>query len=539
MLHHAQQIRLLNQALTNPIQNQINILSPELRNMFVDQSADPNGNFIPAGERLMVAATIYNGIINAQQQLPFGVFYRKEHFGGVLGRINEQWFQIRIQLQQHLENPFNNFNGQHIRNIILAFFEQESIILNALNPRNEAQETRLRLYQLYLNNPDQILEDPLLENPHLQIGIQNWFNSQEGDYLITQNENIFYNVEDIDQARQEGMVYHPWTKNEDGEDEENVHNWGLNCAWVLGLIRRRINIRFATPITAEHRLRENPPHHIPGPHPSAFALEIAIALTAGYMLNYNNATNEVRLVSPPQNVDLIPEDNINGIEGQLLLQTRVNQLLLYDHVTAYLNHARLHNQNIENWVPTPLILQASQARLLAYTRNPNITLNTLIYIVNNHNANAAVLNSVRNHGSFQFDMHLLTAIARNPNVHIDLLDEIIMHANNNMDVLAAVARNLHVSLNQLIHLACLSQTSFHLLHEVLNAIANHPDTDIHNNFHSILEEIVNRAENIPNLQSFANSSNGSNNSNVRTGKEILRLLILQREDDRRNPFLSI
>ncbi len=184
------------------------------------------------------------------------------------------------------------------------------------------ESLQLKLYQHYISNPAII--DSLFNAIQNGMSVNDWFSSTTLQEVQKISDNKFYDIPifspTIDDAVFCGRIYNP------GSPQN--HNWGVNAAWVLGLIHSKVPIMLRSPVNVENQNRDNPTQ--PGvEHPSAFALEIAIALQAGYKLNYSVATGMVTLQPPKPSVEL---EVIFGVTGRGLLPTKAEQIHLYQTV---------------------------------------------------------------------------------------------------------------------------------------------------------------------------------------------------------------
>jgi spore coat protein CotF len=203
-------------------------------------------------------------------------------------------------------------------------------------------------------------------------------------------------------ATETGQIYGPGP----------LHNWGMNCGWLLGLINRNVPIISLSPINANNQFRGHP-GLAPNPNPSAFALEISTLMTAGYTLTYNAGAisyARTRVPTVPLTMD--------GAEGYGLLQTRVNQDLVYREVMA---HIALGG-NFANWVPPTIAAQDAVAlRVRDFpaedaqsARNVNIRAADLILIAN-RTADTAVLVDIATRADA--DARVFAAVLANANIN--------------------------------------------------------------------------------------------------------------------------
>jgi len=142
-----------------------------------------------------------------------------------------------------------------------------------------------------------------------------------GDKIEDMADAKYYGceVDDLTFARQQGKIYDPASF----FHESLSHNWGLNVAWALALTRMRVPIRLISSLKGEYAFRTNPPdeNEVPGPHPSAFALEIAIADKMGYELNFFG--NRVMLNPPPESYSM------TMVAKKVVLPTKQEQIDIY------------------------------------------------------------------------------------------------------------------------------------------------------------------------------------------------------------------
>ena len=186
-------------------------------------------------------------------------------------------------------------------------------MLLPINPRTISQEAKLQV----LNHLINCCENPFLPIPpilELQTkkfnDIDTWFELQKkviGELLVAK---IFFKVPDFKRACKEGTIYTP------GGD--SFHNWGVNASWALAITRSGLPIHILSDLAMENveRTHPNPNEAL---NPSAFALEIAIAIKMGYGLQIDH---EVVNLTPPSHL----ADHItNGIPGNGPLPTKQEQ----------------------------------------------------------------------------------------------------------------------------------------------------------------------------------------------------------------------
>jgi hypothetical protein len=243
--------------------------------------------------------------------------------------------------------------------------------------------------------------------------VDEWFEDQH-ERVEKLACNNFYGL-DEDAAIAVGRVYGPG----------DAHNWGLNCGWLLGIIHRNVPVISLSQVTPINELRAHP-GLAPDPNPSAFALEMATLMTAGYTLSYTHVTRQISY--RPTHRPTVRLD-MNGV-AQGLLQTRQNQIQIYQEVR---NHINLGN-DIVNWTPPTIVAQngANLAQLVAtnavhdlraashpHVRTADLIIvagrtnpATLLAAVANPNADAATLSAVV--ANIHYTAESDTAVARNP-----------------------------------------------------------------------------------------------------------------------------
>lgn len=140
------------------------------------------------------------------------------------------------------------------------------------------------------------------------------------------------------------------------DPNSNDHNWGMNYVWVLGLIRRGVNVVFASPVVERYMIRAKPPLHLAGPHPSAFAMEMVLVLMAGYSLNYDALTDQITLKARPHSVELM-----RSLDGMPMSPT--HQIEIYQRVARAIRDSAAKGLSIENWI-LPEVLYRMNAQQL-------------------------------------------------------------------------------------------------------------------------------------------------------------------------------
>ncbi len=398
----------LGQALQHPGTLGIDFnLSPKLMNMF-RKRVDLPGDNTAAIARFNKAKEIYTSMGTVNPPLPRAVFYSMRERDNLVADYNREHMNIRDHISHQVAiqvaPTLSLLTGGIVPDVdeLIDIFSTEQNRLTVIPARSAAESIQLELYDHYIGQPGKIesLRRALLSNKT----VNNWFESVEQVREVNSiAKQRFYSVNDVDAALRRGEIYAPG----------DLHNWGVNVAWVLGLIHHGVNINSISRIDPANQNRAHRDLEDLGPQPSAFALEISIALTAGYTLNHTVPNGPTAFTVQP---GLLLED-VNGVPGHGILQTRTNQLVIYQEIMAKIGAGN----NIVNWIPPTILRQASTTRLAtivalgpdndeAIAIMPK-TATAELRIIAARTNNPAILKAVAAHS--HADAATLTAVANN------------------------------------------------------------------------------------------------------------------------------
>lgn len=226
---------------------------------------------------------------NGERRLP-AFFYRLKYRIALEGDYVERLGVIKNQFMSYLRADVTT------NNIVRAFHETlelASIANQQFTPALYGKLAEKRTIDIIW-----FLFNQYLSERNVDLFNGKWFDAQITNvkhlaarvfYQVQPNINyapsFFANVVDnIDMAINQGQIYSPTA---------NFHNWGLNVCWVLGIIVNKIPIKIMSPLN-EANLRRSDYYEFDPLNelqPSAFALEIAVAMEAGYEFQIRDNDN--------------------------------------------------------------------------------------------------------------------------------------------------------------------------------------------------------------------------------------------------------
>lgn len=120
------------------------------------------------------------------------------------------------------------------------------------------------------------------------------------------------------------------------------HNWGLNAAWVLALLKHKVPLELRS-VIRERTPPENFPQGVTRNHkppdnfcPSAFALELSIALRAGF--TFIRQGENIILKAPDKKLD----ERVTGVPGKDIIPTRLNQTRIHASLCRWVLRREVH-----------------------------------------------------------------------------------------------------------------------------------------------------------------------------------------------------
>lgn len=275
-----------------------------------------------ANERFDKAVLLYQKIM--KENLPYAVFYRIDD----LKSMKEQYKQANLPIVQafiskHMFNPPTLNEAQD-------YFKHLKGVYRHQQPLDPEKEMQLYLIEDWLKSGS----TKQLENMSF-FDISDWFDKNTNASV----EKKFYRVDNIEETTKKGIIYGP------GDD----HNWGVNASWALAITQKQIPIHFLSDLDPKHSNRSDVraavKHQI---NPSAFSLEITMALKAGYTLDFKSK-GEIQLKPPSTK----PDPSIfetNGTPGNGILPTKKQQVFLFNQCILAANLVKMDNDDLNKFV---------------------------------------------------------------------------------------------------------------------------------------------------------------------------------------------
>lgn len=233
------------------------------------------------------------------------VFYRIPDLDKLEGCYHNALLAIAADFQK----MWHERGALSVAEINQFFSEQQNLLRDSpvMTMDKEDEEAEYNILTLLIADPDKKgLED------NIPAAIDEWF-AERKKAVSDLAEKVFYKTDDLAKAFQTGIVYAP----------KNDHNWGVNVAWALRLAQDKVPIEILSSLESKNRERSHPnPTSLL--NPSAFALEISIAIKMGYGLTING--DAVSLLPP----DVLNSALTNGEVGNGAIPGLQEQLDIYD-----------------------------------------------------------------------------------------------------------------------------------------------------------------------------------------------------------------
>lgn len=263
-----------------------------------DPNLSPDEQIAHSHARFKIARKLYQGI-TFNTDTP-AIFYRLEDKNFAIGQHEEARRSIRDKFKKYIKNgiPSKDYLNSFLTNL-------------GKELHDKAGENKVELEVLnYMQNALHNIDLPMTSRKE----IDKWFERQVNPIKKLASEK-FYDLPDIFEAYRVGRIYNPVDAT--GLD---MHNWGVNAAWAIGVARQKLPINIQAELNIRSGERTKPEKK---GNPSAFALEIAIAVKTGYGLHIAN--QGVKL-NPPEVLNI---PRTSGIPGDGILPTKEEQLRIY------------------------------------------------------------------------------------------------------------------------------------------------------------------------------------------------------------------
>lgn len=281
-------------------------ISHDIYSMFLkddDALLQPADRDAAVWQRFYKAHELYQRIWNnGATRAPFAVFYRIDDRTALERTYNNARREIANEFKQWVQRLGRAPSSVEIN----QFFTDTRQALPAIN-RNLNQQIKFEVADYFLS----LLNKRALET-NVEGNMDTFFTAHEAHVKELASPR-FYQVPDVDAAYDVGTIYGPGAV---------CHNWGVNAAWALGVARSGIPIKIISDLDMRNQDRSHPnPNQ--ALNPSAFALEIAVAINMGYGLNIGN--NVVTLTPPA----VLNDHRTNGQPGDGPLPTKQEEIDIF------------------------------------------------------------------------------------------------------------------------------------------------------------------------------------------------------------------
>ena len=214
-----------------------------------------------AESRFRRARQLYQAVLIGQPH--HAVFYRIED----RDKFESAFEKARIQLSLEFIDALPSIQPPQGETKIKYFLKRMEFFAAQNNDRTKLQVAKF-LSEVAEKHPQGSAPNTLKE-------AFAWFGSQS-DAVKTLAQQQFYKEQDLTVAYSNGVIYGP------GED----HNWAVNAVWALAVVRKRLPIILLSELTQQSADRSHPTAS-ERLNPSAFSLEISVAIYSGYGLSIN------------------------------------------------------------------------------------------------------------------------------------------------------------------------------------------------------------------------------------------------------------
>ena len=331
----AKTVNELNEALTAPHPVRI---SNQILQMFGckrDSELKDHEIIDIALDRFACSADIYQEVWNnGQPKAKFAVFYKLDERSDMEVMYSNVLFEIINEFTSWVEGRQKVPTLEEIN----GFFEtmyQEVLALGKLSGTKGKIKVELIQYILAADNL-------VLLKTKEKKEINHWFDviKRSETIKIMGDARLFQMTrEQCIQAFSTGCIYKP---------DPALHNWGMNACWALAITRAGLPIRVVSDINLDafERTDPDPEEQL---NPSAYCLEIVIAILMGYGLNI--IQGHITL-TPPE----IPHDyHTNAVPGNGPIPTKEEQLHIFRrcvYAKDLHDHLRLSRENLREYVKT-------------------------------------------------------------------------------------------------------------------------------------------------------------------------------------------
>lgn len=289
-----------------------------------DKSLDELGRIQNAAGRFNLARELYQNIWNdGRSKTPFAIFYKLEDYEKMQLKYFSILREIMSDFKQWLINDLKE----------IPKFEQINHFFS-----NQLQKYKKEIAE---NLNGQIKHDitEYLISSKAANKLQTRETKMIHDHFDAEKANIkklfqarFFQVSNYSEVVQAGCIYTPGPI---------LHNWGVNACWTLAVTRSGLPIKVLSDIKLEN-LERRQPNESYILNPSAFSLEIAIAILMGYGLNITEG--KINLIPPM----ILNNYRTNGQPGNGPLPTKEMQVTIFHRCIYAMNLHRLLPTNSNN-----------------------------------------------------------------------------------------------------------------------------------------------------------------------------------------------
>lgn len=296
-------------------------MGQKLINMFISDKDPKSERSNRLGTRFNTARELYKGARDSHSKK--AVFYRIDD----LKSMTEEYKKANSQtVKDYVSQVGLNPDLYQIKD----FFEKLKSDLEVKQTLTSEEENKLFLVKDWLASNDfsQLQTSNIFE-------VFGWFDKK----VTASAKKAFYQVDDIEKAMKKGIIYGP------GDE----HNWGVNVAWAIAITQKQVRIYFLSDLDTKNLDRSDVRAAFKHENnPSAFSLETAIALKAGYTLTCTN-DKKAQLEPPLQKPD-ISIFSTNGIPGNGILPTKKQQTFLFNQCILASSLVKMNPVDLNNYI---------------------------------------------------------------------------------------------------------------------------------------------------------------------------------------------
>ena len=289
-----------------------------------------------ARERMAQAKTLYAESVKNKYKL--AVFYKlteKDAYKELVNGFRLEVCTSLIPLFKEARQVLKKVNYQKMQEILGKRMDE----LLKQTPRTIVEESKLQILNYLLRCDMRDMVDLMekinsAKNPkQLAERVEFWFSNQKDPIQENLLASVFFKLHiSTKEALANGVIYRP------GGDAK--HSWGVNLIWALGTAQNNCHINVLSVLSMENAYRKDKitRQDLEPKQPSAFSLEMAIAIKMGYGLHI--VGNLVTLTPPnfPANLgeQIVPtkQEQMDIFRGCVYAKELHSMLLLPDGATA-------------------------------------------------------------------------------------------------------------------------------------------------------------------------------------------------------------